>query len=132
MDMDTISFQTVTGTWVNMSVTFHTDTASMNSQLGKSMKASGNREESTDGASTRLKQARQRLKGRCDGGVGEMWAGEWVEGKPKWVQGLANSHETDPRWPQEIVEKVERAWIACKRARDVRIAITFPVQMLFP
>lgn len=56
--------------------------------------------------------------------TGEMWAGEWIEGKPKWVQGLTNNEDPDPRWPQEIVEKVEKAWIACRRARDVFLLLS--------
>lgn len=54
---------------------------------------------------------------KCD--LGEMWAGEWVEGKPKWVQSLSVDNRVSAQWPQEIVEKVEKAWTACKRARDV-------------
>lgn len=52
--------------------------------------------------------------------TGEKWAGEWVDGRPKWVQGLSEGENME-KWPHEIVEKVEYAWTACKKAKEVII-----------
>lgn len=47
-----------------------------------------------------------------------------MEGKPKWVQALSHGEDMDEKWPAEICDKVSKAWVACRKAKEVSVLFT--------